>query len=434
MRPLLLASISLALPLSSAHAQVQDGDLIVNLFAATTSSLEHYRADGTHVSSTPVAGEYAEGAVVTASGRLATTTREPNRLRLFEGGVEVGGFALPEVGFVPGDVDRFSDGTLVVVDQGGEVELYTEGGAHLASWSAPQMTHPFGCHVDANDHLWVTDVVTPVSPPGYLLEFGRDGTLLHAIGIPIQPGDVSVADDGTLWVSDHDQPYVHHVSPAGALLGSLPTPTVGPIDALALAGDGALWTAGRFDDHLTRLDAQGAVLGQVPLPGNGDPLFVHRARVGSLGASYCAGDGTATPCPCGNAGGAGEGCASSAGHGATLMASGSDRVALDALVLRGAGLIAGQPALLFAGTTAVNGGAGVAFGDGLRCAGGAVARLGVQTPAASGEATWGPGLNALGGWQAGDVRRFQAWYRDPVGGPCGAGFNLTNGVELAFQP
>jgi len=34
----------------------------------------------------------------------------------------------------------------------------------------------------------------------------------------------------------------------------------------------------------------------------------------------------------------------------------------------------------------------------------------------------------------GDVlRRFQVWYRDLVG-PCGSGFNPTNGVEVIRKP
>ena len=28
---------------------------------------------------------------------------------------------------------------------------------------------------------------------------------------------------------------------------------------------------------------------------------------------------------------------------------------------------------------------------------------------------------------------FQGWYRDPAG-PCGSGFNLTNGIEVTFTP
>jgi hypothetical protein len=77
---------------------------------------------------------------------------------------------------------------------------------------------------------------------------------------------------------------------------------------------------------------------------------------------------------------------------------------------------------------------GLSFGDGLRCAGGSVKRLGVRVPDAAGTAHWGPGLAALGQWGPGDVRFFQGWYRDPVGSSCGTNFNLSNGVEVSFWP
>ena len=78
-------------------------------------------------------------------------------------------------------------------------------------------------------------------------------------------------------------------------------------------------------------------------------------------------------------------------------------------------------------------GHGVPFGDGLRCVGRNMVRLGVQTPDSAGSAIWGPDLGTSGAWAAGDTRYFQVWYRD-VAGPCGSGFNLTNGMEVLFLP
>lgn len=151
-----------------------------------------------------------------------------------------------------------------------------------------------------------------------------------------------------------------------------------------------------------------------------------------FGLVYCEGDGSAQTCPCGNPGLAGEGCANSTGAGAGLLGSGSASVNQDDLLLSASRLPAGQPALLFAGLNAVQSGNGAHFGDGLRCAGGAVKRLGVLASDVSGEAQWGPGLAPAGGWLPGDTRRFQVWYRDPSGSPCGTAFNLTNGFELSF--
>lgn len=149
------------------------------------------------------------------------------------------------------------------------------------------------------------------------------------------------------------------------------------------------------------------------------------------GTSYC--DCPMVSAPCGNPGGAGEGCMNSTGVGGKLSAVGTPSAGADDLQFNAVGLRPNQPALLFAGLNQVNSGMGLTFGDGLRCAGGSVVRLGVSVPDASGAASWGPGLGAQGGWNAGDTRRFQAWYRDPVTGPCTTGFNLSNGYEVTFN-
>ncbi|MDE0891846.1 MAG: hypothetical protein OSB14_06655 [Planctomycetota bacterium] len=150
-----------------------------------------------------------------------------------------------------------------------------------------------------------------------------------------------------------------------------------------------------------------------------------------LGNIYCVGDGSATPCPCGNTSASG-GCANSTGVGGTMTAYGSVSVSADDLTFSATGLIPSQPVLLFVGNNAVNSGAGNSFGDGLRCAGGGVRRLGVRFCDSAGSANWEGGLNASGGWSAGDLQRFQGWYRD-ASGPCGSTFNLTQGLELTFQ-
>jgi hypothetical protein len=149
---------------------------------------------------------------------------------------------------------------------------------------------------------------------------------------------------------------------------------------------------------------------------------------------YCLGDGSAGACPCANesAPGAGQGCGNSTGQGARVAGLGSTSVTADDLALSAEGLLPGQPALAFAGLAPIS--PGVPFGDGLRCAGTGVVRLGVRVPDAAGTAGWGPGLAGSQGWPAGASRYVQVWYRDPVGGSCGFGFNLSNGLEVRLVP
>lgn len=151
------------------------------------------------------------------------------------------------------------------------------------------------------------------------------------------------------------------------------------------------------------------------------------------GTPYCDGDGSGTPCPCGNNAGANDGCMNSTGNGAELVPGGSPSLAADDLRFQVVDLPATQPVLLFAGLNAVNGGQGLPLADGLRCAGGAIQRIGVHTSSVQGEALWDPGVLGGHGWSSGTTVHFQAWYRDP-NGPCGSGSNLTNGVAVSVQP
>ena len=148
------------------------------------------------------------------------------------------------------------------------------------------------------------------------------------------------------------------------------------------------------------------------------------------GTSYCAGE--ASNCPCANGGDGTSGCANSSGVGGTLSASGSAGIGADDLVFNLSGAIANQPCLFFQGNNQVNGGAGIVFGDGLRCAGFQVIRLEVLTPDGAGSASTTISIATKGGVVLGDVRHYQVWYRDNVG-VCGTTFNTTNGLSLTWD-
>lgn len=148
--------------------------------------------------------------------------------------------------------------------------------------------------------------------------------------------------------------------------------------------------------------------------------------------SFCACDAGASA-PCGNVGGPGSGCANSfSTTGATLHASGTASASASTLVLHAGGVPPQKPGLYFQGTTQVAGGAGLIFGDGLRCAGGAVSRLEVRIADAAGASMTTIDLATGGGVSGGDTRYYQLWYRDPVGSPCAQHFNTTNALEITW--
>ena len=157
--------------------------------------------------------------------------------------------------------------------------------------------------------------------------------------------------------------------------------------------------------------------------------------------AFCFGDGNGTACPCGNSGLGGHGCQNSLGTGgAQLTASGTRSVAGDTVRLTVAGLPASTSVLFFQGTTPEGGGQGFAFGDGLRCAGGAVIRLGLRT-ASGGMVELGSGvagdapLSAAGAVPpGGGTRHYQAWYRNSASFCTSAPYNLSNGMTIPWLP
>ena len=231
-----------------------------------------------------------------------------------------------------------------------------------------------------------------------LFEHGDQLFVGGNFGTPQAVADFVARWDGTSW---------HSL--ASGVSGAVFDFAYDPVDELLYVGGQFSFSGGDKVSHNL------AAWGLAPLP---------------VGNAYCPGNG----CPCANDGLGVAGCANSTGVGAELSAFGSASVLADDLECAAEGLVPGQPALLFSGTTAVNGGSGVAFGDGLRCAGGSVARLGVESPDATGVATWGPGLAATAGWSPSTVVRLQVWYRDPLPSACGTGFNLSNGLEVGLVP
>jgi len=178
-------------------------------------------------------------------------------------------------------------------------------------------------------------------------------------------------------------------------------------------------------------------LANAPVGYHANPLAVVEIG-GSTGAPACVGDGSGAQCPCANNSGVGadEGCLNSFATGGKLDATGSASISNDTLVLQGTQM-PNSSALYFQGTQAIAGGAGVAFGDGLRCGGGTVIRLGTKTNVA-GASQYPSGadqdVSVRGSCVAGNVRTYQVWYRNAAAFCSPSTFNLTNGFTVTWNP
>lgn len=214
----------------------------------------------------------------------------------------------------------------------------------------------------------------------------------------------------------------------GAMLASFTGATVnswfgGQVASGDFNGDGATdLLAGAASDATVEINAGSARI-----------VFMENAA----GTPFCFGDGSGNPCPCNSSpAGARAGCPNSTGAAGKLVAQGRASIAQDDVLLRASG-IPNAPCLFFQGTTRIDAGAGATFGDGLRCAGGAVKRLGVrqaQMGTASFPASGGQRISTVGGVIAGQTLHYQVWYRDNAAGFCtSATHNFTNGYSIAWQ-
>jgi Tol biopolymer transport system component len=152
-------------------------------------------------------------------------------------------------------------------------------------------------------------------------------------------------------------------------------------------------------------------------------------------------------CPCGNpAGGSGRGCDnSSATGGASLSATGIAYLSIDNLVFTTSGEKPTATSILLQGTSTPP--AGVVYGQGVRCVGGALKRLFVKAAVAGsitapdfgiGDPSVSTRSAATGDViQPGQSRWYLVYYRDPVvlgGCPPSSTFNATQTGRIDWSP
>jgi len=400
-----------------AYSQVLPGDLLVNSWL-NPEVLVHFRPDGTVVQTTGsgTAGKWL-GAGILPDGNWVTTRREPNGVNIFDGvtGAEIATWDMPPgyTGFT-GDVGVFSDGTLAIADQAGKVWHLDTSGNVIASWGVS--VHAFGILVDDRDEVWTCDTV------GDLVWHTDDqGSLIDQFSTVGPPGDIAMAQDGTLFVVGRDTGEVSHYAPDGTLLGSFPAGS-GNTYGIAVGADQTIWVASRNETVLHNLDQAGTWLGSFDRSPAGEVIFLTIAvsRGEDIGTNYC-----------------GPANFNSTGQSAVISAFGSDVASQNQLTLTASQLPTGKFGYFLnsdvQGFVPFPGGS-----QGNLCLGGGIGRHAKQiaNSGAAGELVIDVDLTALprpGGTHsvvAGETWNFQCWFRDNVGGPTS---NFTDAVSVLFQ-
>jgi len=159
--------------------------------------------------------------------------------------------------------------------------------------------------------------------------------------------------------------------------------------------------------------------------------------------SFCFGDGTGAACPCANYGADGHGCENSGTTGGALLSvAGSPSLSADTLVFTSSGERPTAFTIFLQGDLEI---APVAYGDGLRCAGGSLKRLytrnavgGVVSAPQGADPRVAARSAALGDTiLPGEIRTYQTYYRDPSPTFCpnpGSTANASNAYRVRWTP
>jgi len=141
-----------------------------------------------------------------------------------------------------------------------------------------------------------------------------------------------------------------------------------------------------------------------------------------------------TPCPCGNFGAPGHGCASSVQPGGALLTAFGPLIP-DHVVLTGSNMPASVACIYLQGDAHGD----ITFGDGVRCASGTLLRLRTRTNVGGAsqfpDSTDTITLSQRGGVVPGSgaVRYYQTYYRNAASAFCPPEtYNVTNGVRITW--
>lgn len=428
----------LTLLAGSATAQEQPGDIVVAFSEGPENSVKYFSGSGVENLELVGAGSTWSASAQMPDGRVAINdTNFMRRVRLYypDGTLDLSFDYTPL--YFSSDLDVFSDGVIAICSRLEGLLLFQDNGTPLGTYFPAGMNSPNGLQIQDDDTVWIADIMNINNPAdGRIWHLDRNGSVLSTFPTTFDATDVAMAPDGTLWVSDNAGRLVNFDT-QGNIRHEFDAQIVTPekdLWSLAVTGDGLVWAAGHYDITMRGYANDGSVVSSFNMHTDAKPSFMRVIPGITWATSSCFGDMTAGVCPCGNIVSAESGCQNSTSSGATVLPGGTSSVSGDFFNLVAFGLPANRPAIAFVGSSSQFSATGAPFGDGLRCVGGPLQRLGTRVTGGAGEVTWGPGMAAqYGAWAPGDTSYFQVWYSDPFG-PCSTNSNVTNGVEVTFTP
>ena len=164
-----------------------------------------------------------------------------------------------------------------------------------------------------------------------------------------------------------------------------------------------------------------------------------------VGTSFCSpgNDLSSTNCPClvsdGQTADPGHGCGNSVFSGGALLTA-VGTTSPDTVQLTASDIPAGVGSIYLEGSIDLTSTTGpVQFGDGIRCAGGSLIRMGLRNDTDNdsvttlGPSSGDPQISVLGGVIAGNTYVYQTYYRNPNPAWCAPNtFNVTQAIRIAW--
>ncbi|WP_420459756.1 peptidyl-alpha-hydroxyglycine alpha-amidating lyase family protein [Neolewinella sp.] len=155
--------------------------------------------------------------------------------------------------------------------------IHPDSGEPLASWGGGFFIRPHGMHVDADEHIWLTDIARH-----QVFKFTRDGRLLLTLGEEgiagadsahfDQPTDVAVGPRGNIFVTDgYGNRRVVKFAPDGRYLtqwgreGSAAGEFINP-HAIDISAEGQLYVSDRENNRVQVFDTYGTFKKAYALP------------------------------------------------------------------------------------------------------------------------------------------------------------------------